>query len=46
MIEEEREVETGVDFVTSCRSDWKDSSINHHIAWHLMLYYLGKLFHL
>jgi len=44
VIEEEREAETGVEFLTSCRSVWQNSTMSHHISWHFMLFYLGKLF--
>ena len=45
-MEEERGAEIGIEFLTSHRNDWKDSILSRHIAWHLMLYYLGKLFHM
>lgn len=41
VIEEDRDVKEGVQFLTSTRDHWKDSGLGNHIAWHLCLYYIG-----
>ena len=43
VIEEARDVQSGVEFLTTTRDDWKESISGCHITWHLTLYYLGKL---
>ena len=42
VFEEVHEAERGVEFMTTTREDWKGSSYEVHIAWHLALYYLGE----
>ena len=42
VIEEDRDVEEGVQFLTSTRDHWKKSGLGNHIAWHLCLYYIGE----
>ena len=43
MIEEARDAQSGVEFLTETRDDWKESVFGGHITWHLALYYFGKL---
>ena len=43
MIEEEKDAESGVEFLTSSRENWKDSLYGGHLTWHLALYHLGEL---
>ena len=43
VIEEEKDAESGVEFLTSSRENWKDSLYGGHLTWHLALYHLGKL---
>jgi len=40
IIEEERDAEVGVEFLTSTREDWSSSSYGTHLTWHLTLHYL------
>ena len=42
VFEEVHEAERGVEFMTTTREDWRGSSYEVHITWHLALYYLGK----
>ena len=42
VFEEVHEAERGVEFMTTTRKDWRGSSYEVHITWHLTLYYLGK----
>ena len=42
VIEEDRDVKEGVQFLTSTRDHWKESGLGNHIAWHLCLYYIGE----
>jgi len=42
VIEEDRDVKEGVQFLNSTRDQWKDSGLGNHIAWHLCLYYIGE----
>ena len=39
-MEEEHDASSGVEFLTSTRSDWCDSTFGGHITWHLTLYHL------
>ena len=41
MIEEDQEVQIGVELLTSTRPKWVTSPLGGHISWHLALYYLG-----
>eukprot|EP00731_Ephydatia_muelleri_P026020 Em0018g120a len=40
VIEEEKDAESGVEFLTSSRENWKDSLYGGHLTWHLALYHL------
>ena len=42
VFEEVHESENGVEFLTSTRENWRGSSYEVHITWHLALYYLGE----
>ena len=42
VIEEAHDAEDGVEFLTSTRKDWGDTSFAGHITWHLTLYHLGR----
>ena len=41
VIEEAREIESGVEFMTSTREDWRGTAFEGHLTWHLTLFYLG-----
>ena len=41
VIEEDQEVQIGVELLTSTRPKWVTSPLGGHISWHLALYYLG-----
>ena len=43
IMEEERDAEDGVQFLTSTRDDWSHSMYNTHLTWHLALHYFGTL---
>ena len=45
VVEEEREAAEGVEFLTSCRHHWSDTTRVNHITWHLCLHYLGVSSH-
>ena len=40
-MEEERDPQAGVEFLTSSSEHWIEDGLGGHIAWHLSLYHLG-----